>query len=127
MNKGKILAMIVTLAMFAVVFTGCAACDGDSGNRGGSGNLSLVGTWEMVGYEVDGAMSYLHPSVYTFDADGTGSITNLDRVTEFEWELNGDTLTKTFEWSVTNSVITISDGRLYMYYGPSVTILSRAD
>jgi len=126
MNKAKILAIVVAIAMLAGVLSGCFGC----GNAD-----SIVGTWQVVAVEQSGEVMYQDDGqIHVFNDDGTGYTASAGFTNEFEWVVDGAELTKTFgDFSVDYSTRTAND-RLYLTWVTtggdgqqfeSVTILER--
>lgn len=95
----------MALAAFAFSFSSCSKDDDD--------NFTLVGTWQQEKYEfivdfgVPGLQDFVEtdtdPLTMVFNADGTGSAT---------YEEEGTEITDTFSWSLSGSVLTITDSDL---------------
>ena len=88
-----------TITMFAMMvaalsFTACGS-DDDEIDNGGDSNASIVGTWELISFDVVKGSNYLDDGLntgdrITFKSDGTYYSTDGDRGI---WKLNGNTLT----------------------------------
>lgn len=78
----------------ALSFTACGS-DDDEIDNGGDSNASIVGTWELISFDVVKGSNYLDDGLntgdrITFKSDGTYYSTDGDRGI---WKLNGNTLT----------------------------------
>ena len=92
----KFYSTIAMLAMMvaALSFTACGS-DDDEIDNGGDSNASIVGTWELVSFDVVKGANYMDSDMstgdrITFKSDGTYYSTDGDRGT---WKLKGNTLT----------------------------------
>ena len=92
----KFYSTIAMLAMMvaALSFTACGS-DDDEIDNGGDSNASIVGTWELISFDVVKGSNYLDDGLNTgdriiFKSDGTYYSTDGDRGI---WKLNGNTLT----------------------------------
>lgn len=92
----KFYSTIAMLAMMvaALSFTACGS-DDDEIDNGGDSNASIVGTWELISFDVVKGSNYLDDGLntgdrITFKSDGTYYSTDGDRGI---WKLNGNTLT----------------------------------
>jgi len=106
MNKAKILAIVVAIAMFVGVLSGCFSC-GD--------NDSIVGTWRVVAVEEFGEVMYQDDGqIHVFNDDGTGYIASSGFEIEFEWAVDGGELTKMFDGFASDYSIRVDGDRLYL-------------
>ena len=117
----KFYSTIAMLAMMvaALSFTACGS-DDDEIDNGGDSNASIVGTWELVSFDVVKGSGYFDGDMetgdrITFKSDGSYFSTGGDRGI---WKLQGNTLTISDDdnfFSINYQVKKLSSTELRLY------------